>query len=65
MWVLHITDVTITTGSTRKKKQQAATIQISNEGTNTRSREVDNTLVRRKDFKNFKEEEFKQNFNEF
>jgi hypothetical protein len=40
------------------KKQQAATIQTSNEGTNTRSRQVDDTLVMRKDVKNFEEEKF-------
>jgi hypothetical protein len=57
MWVLHITDVITTMGSTRKR-QQAATIQTSNEGTNTRSRQVGDVLVNRNYFKNFKEEEF-------
>jgi hypothetical protein len=41
-----------------QKKQQAATIQTSNKGTNTWSRQVDNALVRRKDFTNFREEKF-------
>jgi hypothetical protein len=40
------------------QKKQAATIQASNEGTNTRSRQVDDALVRGKDFKNFKGEKF-------
>jgi hypothetical protein len=40
------------------KKQQAAAIKTSNEGTNTRSRQVDDALARRTDFKNFKEENF-------
>jgi hypothetical protein len=41
-----------------RKKQQATTIQTSNERTNTQSRQVGNALVRRNDFKNFKEEKF-------
>jgi hypothetical protein len=50
-------NITKTMGSTRRK-QQAATIQTSKEGTYTRSRQVDDALVRRKDFKNLKEEKF-------
>jgi hypothetical protein len=58
MCVLHITDVTTTTGST-KKNNRPLPYQHPMKG-HTRYRQVDNALVRRKDFKNFREKKFKQ-----
>jgi hypothetical protein len=53
---LGITDVTTTTGSTRKNN---GPLPYKHPMTgHTRYRQVDDALVRRKDFKNFKEENF-------
>jgi hypothetical protein len=45
-----------------QKKQEAATVQTTNEGTNTQCRQVFDALVRRKYFNNFKEEKFQTTF---